>query len=425
MQRAKDIWNAVNAPRFTLVCQYGLIILDASLTWFIIHRIPFTNVDWETYIEQADVVLAGGFDYAQIRGATGPIAYPAGHCYFFGLLRLLGAGVRASQVIFAGIYLVMMWAVFEIYRHAGAPAWIMALCVLSKRVHSIFVLRLFNDGISQCLLFVAVLCFMKRRHVGGSVLYSLAVSVKMQPLLMCPAIGLHLVLSGGWSHALGHIGVMLSVQALLAAPFLWASPGSYLAQSFGGPGDLQHAWSVNWRCLPSEVFFHPGFPCVLLAMHAALLLWFAQYRWTPPKGLLDARIWAWRGRTEVNPAQLANFLFSCNFVGILCLRTMHFQFLVWYFHMVPLLAWHALKPERCSASVWLLRTAAVAMLTLFVEVPFLLTGSGTVRGPDGRQWETDGVPTRLGSQLLFLAHIVLLLLLARQGRYDGFRRFAE
>merc|ERR1712183_675817 len=107
-------------------------------------------------------------------------------------------------------------------------------------------------------------------------------------------------------------------------------------------------------------------------------------------------------------------LFTCNFVIIACaLRTMHFQFIVWYFHTVPFLAWYGIQPERYKGFSWAWRCAVVCCLTLCVEVPFLVTTSGQVRGPDGRQWETIGLPTRAGSYLLLAVHVLLIVLLAR------------
>lgn len=51
-----------------------------------------------------------------------------------------------------------------------------------------------------------------------------------------------------------------------------------------------------------------------------------------------------------------------------------------------------------------------------MELPFLLTSSGHVRGPDGRFWRTQGVPTAYGSLLLQLAHGLLLALLVAAPR---------
>ena len=107
------------------------------------------------------------------------------------------------------------------------------------------------------------------------------------------------------------------------------------------------------------------------------------------------------------------FLFTCNFLGVaLGLRTMHFQFAVWYYATVPFLAWYAIRPDKAGTFVsWLLRCAAVCAVTVAVEVSFLLTQEDVVSGPTGKQWTTVGTPTKAGSLLLMLTHFILILLL--------------
>jgi hypothetical protein len=73
------------------------------------------------------------------------------------------------------------------------PPWVLPALCLSKRVHSIFVLRLFNDCFAMLFAYVAILLFQSRRWVLGAVAFSLGVSVKMNVLLMLPPllVGLH------------------------------------------------------------------------------------------------------------------------------------------------------------------------------------------------------------------------------------------
>lgn len=107
------------------------------------------------------------------------------------------------------------------------------------------------------------------------------------------------------------------------------------------------------------------------------------------------------------------FLFTCNLLGVaVALRTMHFQFAVWYYSTIPFLAWYAVRPYKAQSFIaWISRCAIVCTLTLAVEVSFLLTQEDTVSGPDGRSWKTPGTPTPAGSLLLTTTHAVLLLLL--------------
>ena len=42
--------------------------------------------------------------------------------------------------------------------------------------------------------------------------------------------------------------------------------------------------------------------------------------------------------------QAASMLFVCNFIGVACARSLHFQFYVWYYHTLPFLLWSTRVP---------------------------------------------------------------------------------
>lgn len=66
----------------------------------------------------------------------------------------------AAQWLFAGLYLVTVGLVLALYiRTKKTPLPALLLLVLSKRVHSIFVLRMFNDCVAMAFLYAATLCF--------------------------------------------------------------------------------------------------------------------------------------------------------------------------------------------------------------------------------------------------------------------------
>ena len=71
--------------------------------------------------------------------------------------------------------------------------------------------------------------------------------------------------------------------------------------------------------------------------------------------------------------------FVCNFVGIVCARSLHFQFYVWYYHSLPFLLYHISKrgvPGSWSVHALLLRRG----IFLFVIAPLLVCFSLTNNG---------------------------------------------
>lgn len=144
-------------------------------------------------MQQIDQYLAGERDYAKIHGDTGPLVYPAAHVYLYRALHYLtdsGRDVRTAQALFAGLYVLTLWCVMQCYRAAKVPPYVFPLLSLSKRAHSIFVLRLFNDGVAALFLFLAIACWQRRWWTVGTLAYSVGLGVKMSLLLALPAVGM-------------------------------------------------------------------------------------------------------------------------------------------------------------------------------------------------------------------------------------------
>ena len=124
------------------------------------------------------------------------MVYPAGFLYLYTALYHLTAGgsIMLAQTIFAVIYLANQAVVMRLYVESHAvPPWALILLCLSKRVHSIFLLRMFNDGLTMLLANTALLLLIRRRWRWSLLLFSAALSVKMNVLLLAPPVAVILL----------------------------------------------------------------------------------------------------------------------------------------------------------------------------------------------------------------------------------------
>ncbi|NXQ96405.1 ALG3 mannosyltransferase, partial [Sagittarius serpentarius] len=323
-----------------------------------------TEIDWKAYMEEVEGFANGTLDYTQLRGDTGPLVYPAGFVYIFlGLYYATGRGtdIRLAQYLFAGLYLLNLLLVFRIYcRTNKVPPYVFFfMCCASYRIHSIFVLRLFNDPVAMAILFLAINLFLEERWSWGCLLFSLAVSVKMNILLFAPGLLFLLLQRFGLLGCIPKLCICALLQIVLGLPFLLVNPVGYLTRSFDLGRQFQFKWTVNWRFLPEEVFQNRAFHATLLLAHLAGLGLFAVHRWhrskesiltllkdpadrkhAPPPLTVNNILWQASCVCPLNAsAQIVFVLFSSNFLGVCCSRSLHYQFYVWYFHTLPYLLW--------------------------------------------------------------------------------------
>jgi alpha-1,3-mannosyltransferase len=73
-------------------------------------------------------------------------------------------------------------------RSKAVPAWALLLLCLSRRLHSIFILRLFNDCLAVFAGYVAIWLLVSHHWRTALLTFSIAVSVKMNILLLAPAV---------------------------------------------------------------------------------------------------------------------------------------------------------------------------------------------------------------------------------------------
>jgi alpha-1,3-mannosyltransferase len=178
-----------------------------------------TEIDWTTYMQQVRLFIGGERDYALIKGDTGPLVYPAIHLYIYSALYHLtnqGTDIAFAQGIFHILYLATLVFVLACYRRINAPPWLFAPLVLSKRLHSIFLLRLFNDAWAASGLWIAIYFFQRRQWAIGAIAWCVGLGVKMTLLLVAPAVGVILLQGAGLRKGvmIGMILLQLQVRTL-------------------------------------------------------------------------------------------------------------------------------------------------------------------------------------------------------------------
>lgn len=352
-----------------------------------------------------------------IPGDTGPLVYPAGFVYIYTALYYLtsrGQSIRLAQYLFIVIYLAQIYLVLRLYtKSRKVPPYVIVFSIFtSYRIHSIYVLRLFNDPIAILLLYIALNLYLDGRWTLGSIFLSLGVSVKMNVLLFAPAILLLYIVNLGFIKTAIQLAVCAIVQLMLGAPFLLSHPIEYVKGSFDLGRIFEHKWTVNYRFLPREIFENPHFHLLLLCIHLTLLCVFFKPSYTfiqsyfrlrnlqiqlqPQIDAKNAEVKKNKGKipklrkkeqdnelTEEQQKFLNKFektmkkstgqsevdappppppkpeetqkyeiffdkavqlvllpIFLSNFIGIVCARSLHYQFYIWYFHSLPYLVWY-------------------------------------------------------------------------------------
>ena len=193
-------------------------------------------------------------------------------------------------------------------------------------------------------LYAAMLLFTKQRWTLGCILFSIAFSVKMNIILFAPALFLLLLKGTGIVGTISNILLCAVIQVLLGLPFMMEDFWGYINGSFELGRVFKFKWTVNWKFLSEEVFVSKELALTLLLATAVVMLYFGNYRWTKKEGgilkLISNKL-AKVGyeANAISPEHVVTTLMTCNFIGIIFCRSLHYQFYCWYFHSLPFLLW--------------------------------------------------------------------------------------
>lgn len=357
----KDLKDAINYLIFNpeanhIIMPLVVVIEFLALEWIVAH-VEYTEIDYKAYMEQIWAIQAGETDYSAIEGSTGPLVYPAGHVWIYEMLECATSGMdnlKAGQTIFQFLYVATLILQMICYVLVQLPPWCVVLAALSKRLHSIYVLRLFNDCFATFFVVSTVLLLLlsarlQRRFLCllASFTYAMAVSVKMNALLYLPGVLLSIFqLTGGHlAQTVACLAVVFGWQIFVAMPFLQEYAVQYWAAAFDFKRQFMYYWSVNWQFVDEDVFQDKWFHRTLLASHLIVLLLFAVTRFFQRpidiqkslRALLHPFTSVLGQENRPSPSHIAYTLLMSNFVGVIFARSLHYQFLSWYHWTLPVI----------------------------------------------------------------------------------------
>lgn len=190
----------------------------------------------------------------------------------------------------------------------------------------------------------------------------------MNTLLALPGVAIVLIHSLGRDRALSQASIMLQIQALLAWPFISVNAKGYLTKAFEFSRVFLWKWTVNWRFLGKDLFLSKELSYGLLAAHVGLLAFFVFTRWLKP-----ARLGVWKFLTTYlltfsppEPGSLQAYqtsqrtterfitttILTSNAIGVLCARSLHYQFYSWIAWGTPYLLYKANFPLVVIYGLW-------------------------------------------------------------------------
>ena len=111
-------------------------------------------------------------------------------------------------------------------------------------------------------------------------------------------------------------------------------------------------WTVNWRFVGEETFLSSTFSQRLILTHVALLTVFVLTRWTRPSGMSVPDLLRRLFRTiparleqmislRVTPIFTMTTMLSSIAIGMLCARSLHYQFYAYIAWATPFLLWRS------------------------------------------------------------------------------------
>ena len=124
-----------------------------------------------------------------------------------------------------------------------------------------------------------------------------------------------------------------------------------------------HQWTVNWRFVQEDLFLSSKFAIGLLVAHVTILLLFVTTRWLRPlrrspraeiRSLFQGRPAEIQKqiRSRITPEYVLTTILTANAIGMLCARSLHYQFFSWIAWATPFLLYRAQLAPIVQVLLW-------------------------------------------------------------------------
>lgn len=136
-----------------------------------------------------------------------------------------------------------------------------------------------------------------------------------------------------------------NLQWALGRPFLTKNAAGYISRAFELSRQFMFKWTVNWRFVGEETFLSREFSVALLLLHVSILALFT-LSWVKPSGsnvfrFLQDTIQGRQQQVVLSNIFIMTAMLSSLAIGMLCARSLHYQFFAYLAWASPFLLWRA------------------------------------------------------------------------------------
>ena len=309
------------------------------------------EVDWKSYVEIIEMIINGEYDYGLIKGENGYCVYPAGFVYEFYFIYYMTSRGKPiiSLFLFLFVFFIMTYVIFKVYDSVLPKEynWIKIFCAVSTNVEHSVINHRFNDSLAMTPLYLCLFFLINNQKKGlyyATFFYALALSTKTNILLYLPGLIYIFTKIKGPIFAIIQLIIIILFQFIIGYPFIKVSAANYFGKTYDFSREFLYSQTMNWQFIPEEIFHSQFFYNTLAVVHLGILAIFFLFKWEKLSLNIfkDVRLndWSWEMKVvPLNKNFILRVLFICNLIGILCFRSLHYQYVVWYFTSFPFLIW--------------------------------------------------------------------------------------